>query len=68
MSGPDLHVFTLKFLALKKNVFFTFSGTKQNLRHSTRVSGIDRKHLHSHLRICAALKKPVLSQKKTKKN
>ena len=26
MSGPDLHVFTLKFLALKKVVFFTFLG------------------------------------------
>ena len=26
MSGPDLHVFTLKFLALKKTGFFTFSG------------------------------------------
>ena len=28
MSGPDLHVFTLKFLALKKPFFFTFSGSK----------------------------------------
>ena len=27
MSGPDLHVFTLKFLALKKR-FFTFLGSK----------------------------------------
>ena len=29
MSGPVLHVFTLKFLALKKTVFFTFSGSKK---------------------------------------
>ena len=31
MSGPDLHVFTLKFVALKKTDFFTFSGSKKNL-------------------------------------
>ena len=30
MSGPDLHVFTLKFLALK-NGFFMFSGSKKFL-------------------------------------
>ena len=30
MSGPDLHVFTLKFLTLKKVVFFMFSGSKKN--------------------------------------
>ena len=30
MSGPDLHVFTLKFLALKKNRFFHFFGVKKN--------------------------------------
>ena len=29
MSGPDLHVFTLKFLALKKPGFFPFSGLKK---------------------------------------
>ena len=28
MSGPDLHVFTLKFLALKKPVFSLFRGQK----------------------------------------
>jgi hypothetical protein len=28
MSGPDLYVFTLKSLALKKPVFFTFWGSK----------------------------------------
>jgi hypothetical protein len=28
MSDPDLHVFTLKNLALKKLIFFFFSGSK----------------------------------------
>ena len=28
MSGPDLHVFTLKFLALKKLVFSLIRGQK----------------------------------------
>jgi hypothetical protein len=28
MSGPDLHVFTLKFLALKRRVFLLFRGQK----------------------------------------
>ena len=30
MSGPDLHVFTLKFLALKKTVFSPIKNTFQN--------------------------------------
>jgi hypothetical protein len=30
MSGPDLHVFTLKFLALRKNCF---SPIKNNFQH-----------------------------------
>ena len=29
MSGPDLHVFTLKFLALKKGFFSCFLGQKK---------------------------------------
>ena len=29
MSGPDLHVFTLKFLALKKTGFFSIKNTFQ---------------------------------------
>ena len=29
MSGPDLHVFTLKFLALKKVFFSCFRGQKK---------------------------------------
>ena len=31
MSGPNLHVFTLKFLALRKLGFFTLSGERKNL-------------------------------------
>ena len=30
MFGPDLHVFTLKFLALKETVFFLMKNTFQN--------------------------------------
>ena len=30
MSGPDLHVFTLKFLAPQKSVFSCFRGQKKN--------------------------------------
>ena len=30
MSGPDLYVFTLKLLTLKRPCFFTFSGSKKN--------------------------------------
>ena len=36
MSGPDLHVFTLKFLALKKNSFFHFFGVKKNSKLKKR--------------------------------
>jgi len=32
MSGADLHVLTLKFLALKNWLFFTFSGSKKNFK------------------------------------
>ena len=32
MSGPDLHVFTLKFLALEKSVLFTFSWSNKFLK------------------------------------
>ena len=32
MSGPDLHVFTLEFLVLKKLVFFHFLGVKKKLK------------------------------------
>ena len=40
MSGPDLHVFTLKFLALKNWGFFHFFGVKKNLKHFFIKKGI----------------------------
>ena len=33
MSGPDLHVFTLNFLALKQLFFFTFLWSKKDLKN-----------------------------------
>ena len=40
MSGPDLHVFALKFLALKKPWIFHFFRVKKNLRFFFYKKGI----------------------------
>ena len=43
MSGPDIHVFTLNFLALKKSVFSCFRGPKKIQKKFWEVSFMGEK-------------------------
>ena len=64
MSGPDLHVFTLKFLALKKQ-FFHFFGVKSFLSAEAKVFSKIISGLECEIKGCGPekVKKPVFRAK-----